>query len=79
MAETKMICPDCGTEMNHHAEKLIEPTTAEEARRMDPELGALVEDFIRARDAARARRGPDAKRDSHAVGREDFFDRRRTA
>jgi hypothetical protein len=47
MAETKtkMICPDCGAEMTQHAEKLIEPTTAEEARRMDPELGALVEEF----------------------------------
>ena len=47
MAETKtkMICPDCGAEMNQHAEKLIEPTTAEEARRLDPELGALVEEF----------------------------------
>ena len=43
--ETKMICPDCGAEMNQHAEKLIEPTTAEEARRMDPEVGALVEEF----------------------------------
>ena len=47
MAETKtkMICPYCGADMNQHAEKLIEPTTAEEARRMDPELGALVEEF----------------------------------
>jgi len=40
-----MICPDCGAEMNQHAEKLLEPTTVEEARRMDPELGALVEEF----------------------------------
>jgi ribosomal protein S27AE len=47
MAETgnKMICPGCGVEMNQHAEKLMEPTTAEEARVMHPELGALVVEF----------------------------------
>ena len=44
MAETKMICPDCGTEMNHHAEKLIEPTTAEEARRILQEARASGEE-----------------------------------
>ena len=43
--KTKMICPYCGAEMNQHGEKLMEPTTREEALRMDPELGALVEEF----------------------------------
>ena len=43
--KTKMICADCGAEMNQHAEKLLEPTTPEEARRMDPDLGALVEEL----------------------------------
>jgi hypothetical protein len=46
MAENKkMICPYCGAEMNQHAEKLMEPRTVEEARKVDPELGALVEEF----------------------------------
>jgi len=40
-----MICPYCGAEMNQHGEKLMEPRTAEEALRMDPKLGALVEEF----------------------------------
>jgi hypothetical protein len=31
--------------MNQHGEKLMEPTTPEEAQRIDPELGALVEEF----------------------------------
>jgi len=46
MAQTKrMICAYCGAEMNQHAEKLIEPRTAEEARKVDPELGVLIEEF----------------------------------
>jgi len=40
-----MTCPYCGAEMNQHGEKLMEPRTAEEARRIDPKLGALVEEF----------------------------------
>jgi hypothetical protein len=30
--------------MNHHADKLVEPTSAEEAERMDPALGGMVEE-----------------------------------
>jgi ribosomal protein S27AE len=41
----KMICPNCGSEMNLHAEKLVEPRTEKEAQEADPELGALVEEF----------------------------------
>ena len=41
----KMVCPDCGAELNHHAEKLAEPTSAEEALRMDPELGGILEEI----------------------------------
>jgi ribosomal protein S27AE len=41
---TKMICRECGVEMNHHADKLIEPTSREEAARVDPALGGIVEE-----------------------------------
>ena len=41
-----MNCPRCGAEMNHHADKLVEPTTAEEAERMDPELGGVIEEML---------------------------------
>lgn len=41
----KMRCPMCGVEMNHHADKLIEPTTAEESKLADPALGGLVEEM----------------------------------
>jgi ribosomal protein S27AE len=41
---TKMVCPECGVEMNHHADKLVHPTDAEAARRVDPQLGGIVEE-----------------------------------
>ena len=42
--KSKMVCPECGVEMNHHAEKLAEPVNAEEARRADPVLGGIIEE-----------------------------------
>ncbi|MGH7848516.1 MAG: hypothetical protein ACREQW_25535 [Candidatus Binatia bacterium] len=44
MARQKMICPKCGDEMNHHADKLVNPVTAEEAERINPALGGLIEE-----------------------------------
>ena len=41
---SKMICPWCGTEMNHHADKLVDPVTREEARKVDPALGGIVQE-----------------------------------
>jgi len=38
--KNEMICPKCGTEMNHHADKLVYPATAEEAKKIDAALGA---------------------------------------
>jgi hypothetical protein len=32
--------------MNHHASKLAHPTNAEEASKMDPVLGGLLEDAL---------------------------------
>jgi ribosomal protein S27AE len=43
MAE-KMKCPHCGVAMNHHADKLTEPTNREEAALVDPALGGIVEE-----------------------------------
>ena len=40
----KMICPKCGTEMNHHADKLVYPVTAAEAKKMDASLGGFIEE-----------------------------------
>ncbi len=46
MPATKpMNCPQCGVAMNHHAEKLVEPLNAAEARRMDAALGGAVEEM----------------------------------
>lgn len=42
--KSKMICPKCGTEMNHHADKLVYPVTAEDARNVNASLGGVVEE-----------------------------------
>ena len=39
-----MICPSCGVEMNHHAEKLVHPTGSADEACMDPVLGGIVEE-----------------------------------
>ena len=36
-------CGDCGVAMNHHAEKLVDPRNAAEARQVDSDLGGIVE------------------------------------
>jgi predicted RNA-binding Zn-ribbon protein involved in translation (DUF1610 family) len=41
---TKLRCPRCGTEMNRHAEKLVHPDSAADLRRVDPQLGGLLEE-----------------------------------
>jgi ribosomal protein S27AE len=40
----KRRCPDCGNEMNYHALRLLEPRTREDAKHVDPELGAVREE-----------------------------------
>ena len=46
MAErSKMVCPDCGVEMNLHAEKVAYADAAPDAEGFDPDLGGVVEEF----------------------------------
>jgi ribosomal protein S27AE len=40
-----MICPKCGDEMNHHADKLVYPAGLEEATRANPALGGVIEEM----------------------------------
>jgi len=42
--KNKMICPKCGAEMNHHADKLVHPATAADARDVNVTLGGLIEE-----------------------------------
>jgi ribosomal protein S27AE len=42
--KNKMICPKCGAEMNHHADKLVYPVTAEDAKKTDVSLGGMIEE-----------------------------------
>lgn len=39
-----MNCPKCGTPMNHQADKLVHPTTREEAERMTQALDGVIEE-----------------------------------
>jgi ribosomal protein S27AE len=39
---SKMRCPRCGAAMNHHADKLVEPSDARDADLLDPDLGGVV-------------------------------------
>jgi endogenous inhibitor of DNA gyrase (YacG/DUF329 family) len=45
MAVAKRQCPQCGVDLNHHAEKLIYPTCTEDAAKVDPALGGIVEEI----------------------------------
>ncbi len=38
-----MTCPKCGTPMNHQAEKLVQPVTAEELAELSSALDGLLE------------------------------------
>ena len=41
----KMVCPDCGVEMNLHAEKVEYAAPDAPAEGFDPDLGGLLEEF----------------------------------
>ena len=43
-AIAKMICPKCGTLMNHHADKLLLPDSDRDAADVDAQLGGVVEE-----------------------------------
>ena len=41
----KMSCPDCGVEMNLHAEKVDYTSEHTEADQPDPDFGGVLEEF----------------------------------
>jgi predicted RNA-binding Zn-ribbon protein involved in translation (DUF1610 family) len=43
--KSKMICPQCGDEMNHHADKLVDPIKPEDMKHVKPALGGLIEEM----------------------------------
>jgi ribosomal protein S27AE len=43
MANNRLICPKCGDEMNHHANKLVYPANPNDAHR-HADLGGVVEE-----------------------------------
>jgi predicted RNA-binding Zn-ribbon protein involved in translation (DUF1610 family) len=44
MTNGKLICPKCGDEMNHHADKLIFSSEHNAADKIDPTLGGSIEE-----------------------------------
>ncbi|HEX8141589.1 MAG TPA: hypothetical protein VF553_03275 [Pyrinomonadaceae bacterium] len=45
MAESKMICPGCGAEMNRHAEKIDFAAALDEGIGVDEDLGGILEEI----------------------------------
>lgn len=46
MAErSKLICPQCGVEMNRHAEKVDYAARPSDPEAFDPDFGGVVEEF----------------------------------
>jgi predicted RNA-binding Zn-ribbon protein involved in translation (DUF1610 family) len=43
--KSTMICPKCGNEMNHHADKLIDPVKPEDLRQVNSALGGVIEEM----------------------------------
>lgn len=43
--ESKMICPRCGAEMNHHSDKIVYSDRPEQAAPTDPNPGGFIEEF----------------------------------
>jgi ribosomal protein S27AE len=41
----KMICPNCGAEMNHHCDKLMYGMNTQQEAQTDPGLGGMVQEF----------------------------------
>jgi predicted RNA-binding Zn-ribbon protein involved in translation (DUF1610 family) len=45
MAEVKkMVCPDCGVEMNYHAEKIDYAAAFDDPAAIDPDFGGVLEE-----------------------------------
>ena len=40
----KMVCPDCGVEMNYHAEKIDYTAALDNPSAIDPDLGGVLEE-----------------------------------
>jgi ribosomal protein S27AE len=43
--KSKMICPKCGAEMNHHADKLVDPVKPEDLKHVNPTLSGVIEEM----------------------------------
>jgi predicted RNA-binding Zn-ribbon protein involved in translation (DUF1610 family) len=55
---TTLNCPDCGVEMNLHAEKIDYGTELADGALFDPDLGGLVEEFHTCPDCGVTRTRP---------------------
>ena len=44
-AKSKLICPSCRVEMNHHSDKLMYAADLPQAGAIDQSLGGFIEEF----------------------------------
>lgn len=44
MSNGKMICPKCGGEMNHHADKVVYSTGADDSKAVQDVFGEVIEE-----------------------------------
>jgi hypothetical protein len=44
-ARSRVSCPNCGGEMNHHADKVDFSASLEDGDAMDPDLGGVLAEF----------------------------------
>ncbi|HEX8282066.1 MAG TPA: hypothetical protein VF588_01875 [Pyrinomonadaceae bacterium] len=49
----KMVCPDCGVEMNQHAEKVDYTDAGDDGEGFDSALGGVLEEFHACPDCGR--------------------------
>ena len=54
----KMVCPDCGVEMNPHAEKVEYTEAGAEDEAFDPALGGVLIEFHACPDCGRTHTRP---------------------
>ena len=44
MEKTRLRCPECGAEMNHHADKVDYPAGLDQPEAVDPALGGVLQE-----------------------------------
>ena len=63
MESKKMICPDCGVEMNHHAMKIDYTASMTDESAIDPDLGGVLQEVHSCPECGKTHMRPKSFRD----------------